>query len=152
MRNRFYTVLNSVSTKVILLIIVLVLPLNLIAIIAVNSTLNTVVERTILMEQDFANSYMSDISLRMDNTQSLLHYFSSKDSDFIQMKMQREDNYDYQSAKLKSYYHLETIAGMIDGGDGFYFYNKYVDDIMVSSENTGHSSVINHIKKYAESW
>ena len=132
MRNRFYTVLNSVSTKVMLIIIVLVFPLNLIAIIAVNSTLNTVVERTVLMEQDYANSYMSEISLRMDNTQSLLHYFSSEDTDFIQMKMQREDNYDYQSAKLKSYYHLNTMAEMIDGGDGFYFYNKYVDDIMVA--------------------
>jgi len=148
MGKKIYTILNSTSAKVMLLIIVLVLPLNVIAIIAVNSTLDTVVEQVRLMEQDRANSYMADISTRMDNTLSLLHYLASKNSDFIKMNMQKENNYDYQSAKLKSYYHLKAMAGMIDGGDGFYYFNKYIDDIIIYSDQKKDNSTIEDLTEF----
>lgn len=125
-RRLFY----SISTKVILFIIALVLPLNLIAIMESNTVIGTLEEKAKISSQNLADTYMSQIGVRMANTQSLLYYFLA-DPDLTKMKLQSENTYDYQSSKLKVLNSIGNMASMTEGGDGYFYYFKKIDDILV---------------------
>lgn len=134
MKNRIHRLLNSISTKVIIIIIVLVFPLNILAITENKKVIDIMVEQNRASAQTIADTFMSEIESRMENTQTLLYYFLTENPDCIQMKLQKENNYTYQSSKLKLYYNLRTMAGMTDGGDGYFYYMKKVEDILAYDE------------------
>jgi Predicted signal transduction protein with a C-terminal ATPase domain len=134
--KRINRIFNSISIKVILVIIILVLPLNLIAIMESNTVIDTIVEQARISSQNFADTYMDEIGVKMANTQSLLFYFLSENSDLIKMKLQKENNYSYQSAKYKFFYSLKNMASMTDGAEGYFYYMKKVDDMLVYNNST----------------
>jgi sensor histidine kinase YesM len=134
MKDKIHRLLNSISTKVIIIIIVLVFPLNLLAITENKKVIDIMIEQNRASAQTIADTFMSDIESRMENTQTLLYYFLTENPDCIRMKLQKENNYTYQSSKLKLYYSLRTMAGMTDGGDGYFYFMKKVDDILVFDE------------------
>jgi len=131
----------SISTKVIFLIIVLVLPLNLIAIMESNMVIDTMEEQTRMSLQNFADTYMGQIEAQMANTQSLLYYFLT-DTDFIKMNLETEKTYDYQRAKHKFFNSLKNMANMTNGVDGYFYYMKKIDDTIVYDSNPAESGQI----------
>lgn len=133
-RRMFY----SISTKVILFIIILVLPLNLIAIMETNSVMNTLIEQARFSSQSYSDAFMVQIGSRMANTQSLLYYFLT-DQDFIRMKLQTETTYQYQSAKNKVFNSLVNMAGMTDGGDGYFYHMENQNDTLIYDSNPSQS-------------
>lgn len=136
MKKNLGRLFNSISTKVILIMLVMVLPLNFIAIIANKKAIDTMVNQNKMSAQTLADTFTSDIESRMANTHTLLYYFLNKNPDCIQMKLQEEDNYTYQSSKQKLYYSLRSMGGMTDGGDGYFYYMKKMKDVVVYDENT----------------
>ena len=103
MRKKIETFFSSASMKVILIIIVLVLPLNVIALLEASASIRTTVEQVAMTEQNLADIYMAGLNMRMKNANSLLFYFISEDPNCIRMIQQREAGYDYSSAKMKFY-------------------------------------------------
>lgn len=133
---------HSISTKVILVIIILVLPLNLSAMAANDMAIRTMVEQARLSAQNLADTNMTEIAGRMENTLSLLYYFLTEDSDLTKMKLQEEASYDYWSSKYRFFHNLKNMASMTDGGDGYFYYMKKIENLVVygSSSDTGKAS------------
>ncbi len=135
MKRRMSQLFNSISTKVILIIVILVLPLNVLAIIANEKVIDTMINQNKMTAQTLADTFVSEVESRMSNTQTLLYYFLTKNPDCIQMKLQQEDNYKYQSSKQRFYYSLRDMGSITDGGDGYFYYMKKVKDAVVYDEN-----------------
>ena len=140
MKNRIHRLYNSISIKVISIIIILVLPLNIIAIEENKKVMDTMIEQNRASAQTLADTFMSEIGSRMENSQTLLYYFLTENPDCIRMKLQTEKNYTYQSSKYKLHYGLKTMAGMTDGGDGYFYYMKKVNDVLVYDERPEESN------------
>ncbi len=140
MKKRVRRLFNSISTKVIFIMIVLVLPLNLIAIVANEKVIETMIEQNKTSAQTLADTFMSEVGTRMKNTQALLYYFLTENPDCIRMKLQEENNYTYQSSKYKLYYSLKTMASMTDGGDGYFYHMKKVNDTIIYDESPEESN------------
>jgi len=120
------------------MILILVLPLNLIAIIQANIIIGTMEEQTRKSLQSFAETYIAQVGVRMANAQSLLYYFLS-DSDFIIMKLQEENTYVYQSMKYKFVNRLKNMASMTDSADGYFYYIKKLNDLIIYDNNPSES-------------
>lgn len=144
MKMRIRRLFNSISTKVILIMLVMVLPLNIIAIIANEKVIDTMVDQNKMSAQTLADTFSSEIETRMSNTLTLLYYFLTKNPDCIQMKLQEENNYTYQSSKQKLYYSLKSMGSMTDGGDGYFYYMKNLKDVVVYDENPKDSNKLYH--------
>ncbi len=140
MKKRARRLFNSISTKVILIMIVLVLPLNVIAIVANEKVIDTMINQNKMSAQTLADTFVSEIESRMANTHTLLYYFLTENPDCIRMKLQKENNYMYQSSKHKLYYSLRTMGNITDGGDGYFYYMKKVKDTVVYDENPNESN------------
>lgn len=115
---------DTISIKVLLLIIVMVLPLNIIALLETKVAIETTVDQVIMSEQALADLYMSNLEMRMENSISLLYQFVSEDVNCIRMVGQPQDEYSYRMARNKFFYTLRRIAEMTNGADGYYFYMK----------------------------
>ena len=73
MKKRVCHLFNSISTKVILIMLVMVLPLNLIAIIANEKVIDTMVNQNKMSAQTLADTFTSEIETQMTNTHTLLY-------------------------------------------------------------------------------
>lgn len=122
-------IFSSLSGKVILLVIILILPLNIIAIEASNQAITHLVKQARLSEQNLADAYMATLKVRMENAQSMLSNFYSEDEDCISMTIQTDRGYQYQSARQRFLAKLKRLAAVSEGGDGYYFYSGRVDDL-----------------------
>ncbi|MGC6176890.1 sensor histidine kinase [Lacrimispora sp. 38-1] len=140
MQKKIHRLFNSISTKVILIIFILVLPLNLIAIVQNQRVIDTMIEQNRASAQTLADAFTYDIGSRMVNTQTLLFYFLMENPDCIRMKLQNENNYTYQSSKLKLYYNLKKMEGMTNGGDGYFYFMKKVNDTLIYDKNPKESN------------
>jgi len=130
-KNFIRRFMDSVSGKVTITILILVLPLNILAFFSANRAMNKVEEYAVLVEQNIADSYMMDVAVKMDNTLSLLYYLQTEDSSSIRMMLQPEDDYQYMSAKMKCFYTTKHMAKLISGGDGYFYYLKKKEDFMI---------------------
>ncbi|ODR33745.1 sensor histidine kinase [Eisenbergiella tayi] len=147
MNKKVAVIINSVSTKVIVIIIILVLPLNIIALSEASASINTTLDQVRMTEQNMADIYMANMSMRMKNANSLLFYFISEDSNCIRMIQQRETGYSYKSAKLKFYTSLRRLADMTDGADGYFYYMRRIDDFLVYGTSAEVSRIRSQLKE-----
>ena len=70
----------SISLKLFVIILVLVLPLNILPLIAVNKTVDKVKTNTRLLMQSIADVQMAHLEEWMDNGISLLFYMQNEDN------------------------------------------------------------------------
>ena len=82
--------MKSISAKMLCLLMMLILPLNMLAIIESTNAIGAVIEQAGLMEQNIADEYMAELAARMDNMQSLLYYLATKDANCIRMQAQKD--------------------------------------------------------------
>lgn len=123
-------VYRSISTKLIVIILLLVIPLNILAHYGVTATTDRLMKQVSLTEQNLVDNYMSELSARMKNTSSLLYYYLTEDANCMRMVKSRATGYEYDSAKLRCYYSIKHMAGLIAGGDGYFYYMKSMDDLL----------------------
>ena len=90
----------SIYRKVILFVLLLVLPLNLLALSVTRKAIDTTIEQTTATDRQFAENGIEQLNKRMASAFSMLYYFATEDSDCIQMMRQR-DEYSYVTAKNK---------------------------------------------------
>lgn len=126
MKKMFY----PLSRRVIFLVLFLILPLNFIAIKASNQAIDHLVEQTRLVEQNLADAYMSSLSARMVSAQTILSNFYNEDEDCIFMLTPTDKNYLYQISRQRFFTKLKRISSVSEGGDGYFFYSKKVDDLL----------------------
>lgn len=114
--------LNSVSVKIFITILCMVLPINIIAFCATDLAIKKTIEQVCLAKQDIANIRMADMEEKMNASTTLLSNMILKDLDAITMFLQREDKEHYTLAKLRFFAKLRNEIKMINGADGYYFY------------------------------
>ena len=137
MSMKWKKLFQSVSTKVVFIIVIMIFPLNLIAVQATNFAAEYLKNQARQSGQNLADAYMTEVVSRMENTQNLLTYFLYTDVDCIGMAQQKKDDYNYQSSKLKFYYKLRDMAEMMDGGNGYFYYVKTLNDLTLYHEKSG---------------
>ena len=146
--------LESVSTKVILVIIVLVLPLNILTIIYTNQSRNTMLEQAEEGVRKIADSYMQELESRMEISKSFLNYFLSEDADFIEMKLfpasDAPGNYQYESARSRFYYKIRSLAEMTNGADGYFYYLKNKKDSIAWASPDGQKKLAGYLDTLVE--
>lgn len=130
MKKKICHLLDYVYVKVIVIILILVFPLNIIAIKQNASSINAMLEQTKLTMQNLADNYMKDLYTRMENTQNILVHFLQEDVDCIEMREQPEDEYKYESSKMRFHYSLTNIGGLINGADGYFYYMEKKQDML----------------------
>lgn len=130
MKYKILHVFDHVYAKVIVIILLLIFPLNIIAIKQNAGSMDAMLEQARLTTQNLADNYMSDVNARMENTQSILVHFLQEDVDCIVMREQPEDDYKYESAKMRFYYNLKNIGGLINGADGYFYYMNKKQDML----------------------
>lgn len=146
MKRRIHYILNSVSTRVILIIIALILPLNALVIIYMNNAKNTMIEQAEFNSQKLADYYMQTLNARMNNAKSLLSYFMTKDEDCIRIKIKNNGNYEYEESKMKFHYKLRNMAEMTDGADGYFYYYRENEDSIIYGNADGGNEMVTQIK------
>lgn len=138
--HRFFT---SISTQVLFIIAVLVVPLNIIAILGCNAALDEMTNQTVKAYQNLCDNSMDELRERMGKTQSMLYYLSEENPDYLSMQLQTKFCYDYLSAKYRFYYSLKNLDSVTNGADGYFYFFRSVDDIFVypgvSTQNSGES-------------
>ena len=153
-RGSKFKFLQSVSTKVILVIIILILPLNILTIIYTNQARDTMTTQARDGIQKIADSYMQELSSRMDISRSFLSYFLSEDADFISMKLYPGENYaaeyTYQSAKSRFYYKIRSLAEMTNGADGYFYYLNNKKDFVVWASPDGQKKLAGYLENMGE--
>lgn len=140
----------SISLKLFVIILVLVLPLNILSLIAVNKAVDKVKTNTRLMMQSIADVQMAHLEERMDNGISLLFYMQNRDSDCLKMLRQQDDSYEYESAKLKTYYGLKQMSSMINGGEGYFLYMQNKDDFLIYNSASGEKEYEAGLENYIQ--
>lgn len=140
--------MKSISIRVIIIFVLLIFPLNFLAIFQADAMISNTVEQVRMAEQNVADVYANMLKTRMENAASMLHYFRTEDPDCLAMTVQSEaQSYEYKSAKQKLYAKLKNMAGMIDGAKGYYYYFPKVDDILVSGDFYMRGSQVNELKE-----
>lgn len=140
--------INSVSVKVMIIFVLLIFPLNFLAVFQANTMLENTVEQVKNAQQNMVNVYANTLEVRMENTASLLHYFQTEDMDCLSMAAQTDSKaYAYQRAKQKLYAKMKNMAGMIDGSSSYFYYFPRVDDIFVCSDPYIGSTAVDRLKE-----
>lgn len=124
----------TIYRKVVLFVLLLVLPLNLLALSVTRKAIDTTIEQTTATDRQFAENGIEQLNKRMASAFSMLYYFATEDSDCIQMMRQR-DEYSYVTAKNKFFVALKKLAYMTDGADGYFFFlQKKQDSLYYGNE------------------
>lgn len=113
--------------KIILFIVLLIFPLNLIAISVTRKAVDTTVDQMEMADHQLASTHMKELGIRMRAAISMLYYFSTDDTDCIQM-MRQQSGEDYVKAKLQFFVKLQNWAYLADGADGYFYYLKKTND------------------------
>lgn len=74
----------TIYRKVVLFVLLLVLPLNLLALSVTRKAVDTTIEQTTATDRQFAENGIAQLNKRMDSAFSMLYYFVTEDSDCIQ--------------------------------------------------------------------
>lgn len=142
MLKKLLRAFDYVYVKVIVTIIILVFPLNIIAIRQNESSMSAIIEQTRLTTQNLADNYMNEVNTRMENSQSILVHFLQEDPNCLLMKKQSADDYEYASAKMRFHYTLKTSGGMINGADGYFYYMDKKQDVLAWGKSVVGSNIL----------
>lgn len=130
-----------------MIIIILVLPLNIIAITYANEARRTIIEQAEFSSQRLADYHMQQLESEMEAARVLLTFFLNQDTDFQKMKNMALYGYEYESVKLKFYYRLQKMAETVSGVDGYYYYFPKRQDGVVYGNSDGEQRLVKTLWK-----
>lgn len=139
---------SSVSTKVILVMLIVILPFNIFTIILSDLSVKNVTRQARLSVENVMQSYMTDMKARMDNVVSLLYMYIMKkgNADAVTLMKQQEDDA-YDMAKYRFYFYFKDIAGISKSTSGAFLYLEKMDDLLIwNMDSTIHS--LDQMKAY----
>lgn len=141
MKQRDYKIFKYAYVKVIITMILLISPINILLIIQYRNTTDFLVKQAEFITQNLADDTMNELNTKMENAYDILNHFLQEDADCIRMRKQ-EDGYGYDSAKMKTYYNLKTMGSMINGGDGYFYYMRQKNDILLWGQSAPRINVM----------
>lgn len=121
---------QSISTKVFVIMLILVLPFNILAIMLSRAAVDSMIEQARISVKNVMENYVTDMQNNMQAAEYLLWSMKNEESDGLTLARQEEGN-DYQAARIRLYYKLMNGMRLADGTDGYFFYMKDLDDILV---------------------
>lgn len=108
---------------------VLVLPLNIVAIILSNVTMHSMVEEAEVSVQNVLEAYMSEIESKMTTTGYFLYTVRNEEAETLAM-LNAADSISYENTKIHFYYKVNNLRTLVNGADVYFFYVTDRDDIM----------------------
>lgn len=121
--------------KVLLFVLLLILPLNLVALSVTREAMNATTQQMEVTDYEFAQSCMTSLEAKMDSAFSLLYFFTTSDADCIRM-MRQQSGPSYSAAKYSFFVSLKNLAYMTNGADGYFFYLQKTQDCLFYSGNS----------------
>lgn len=135
LKPAFSYLYQSVSTKVFIVIIALVLPLNIFAIMLSEMAVRNVTEQTRISVSNIMHNHITSMESRMEYTTALLYSMKNNDKDAIILSKQQGDN-DYYMAKYRFFNTIRTTLTVSDAADGTFMYMGEVDDLLLLNMDT----------------
>jgi sensor histidine kinase YesM len=132
---------------VVLIILVLVLPLNILAIVLSHTAIEAMTEQAKISVTSVMENYITELQNRMDDAGYLLWNMKNEDTDGTILTKQ-EGGEQYLAARVRFYHKLLNNMRMANGADGYFFYMTKLDDIIVW-DNTGTNKIAG--EKFAKS-
>lgn len=122
--------LNSISTKVFLIMMILVLPFNVLAIMLSRASIQSMNEQAQISVRNVMENYLTDLQNNMQAAEYLLWSMKNEEQDGLMLAKQ-EGGEDYEGAKIRFYYKLLNSSRLADGTDGYFFYMADLKDTLV---------------------
>ena len=121
MKGRLYEIWNSVSMKIVLTMLLLILPLNVIVLIYTYNMQENMIERACSGSQKRAEYFMQSLSNTMENAAALLWHFTTEDEDCMRLLDKSISDYERDLAKQQLYYKIRNMASMTNGADAYFY-------------------------------
>ncbi len=126
---------ESIRSKIIIIMVLLILPLNLLAITSTRKAIDVVKDQASLTMDSVTIQYMQ----RLDNYIEQIHYYfydiSENDEDFIRLsKQKKSDSYYLSQTAIAEKFRTRIMT--TSGGDGYFYYGTTQNDFLLVMPNT----------------
>ena len=122
--------LHSISTKMLLLMLVIILPFNILAIWLSERTMSIVIEQARISVQNSMNTYLSNLDYKMETTANLLYNLRYTDPYGLTV-IKQTGGEKYEGAKVNFYYSQKKYYETTNVTDVWFIYMKKLEDIIV---------------------
>ena len=143
---------TSVSMKVILTMLLLILPLNVIVLIYTYNMQENMIERAESGNQKRAEYFMQSLSNTMENAAALLRHFALEDEDCICLLDKNISDYAKDSAKLRLYYKIRNMAEMTNGADAYFYDFRGNGECLIYANADGSSELNTQLRLFLEQY
>lgn len=151
-KNKIRNIFTSVSSRILLIIIALVLPLNVIAIVYTDRAVSSIEEQARFNIQKIADYNMQELKNRMEVAQTFLTYFLTEDPDCVTMRRSDIDDYTFDISKMKTYSKIRNMAAMSAGGDGYFYYCTDRDDGLIYVNADKQAELQGHLQRILQNY
>ncbi len=121
---------RSISTKIMLIMIALILPFNILSIMLGNRTMESIEEQAGAAVETVLNNTASGLLNRMQNSQFLVYNIRYKKAEGLTMARQADDSA-YAAAKIHLYYDIKAELELMDAADVVYFFMTDINDVLI---------------------
>lgn len=130
---------RSVTVKIFLIIVILILPFNLVSVFTANQSVKTAKNQIIVSMESISNLYIQQLDNRINATNYFLYELEERDVDFIRVLAQEEKDADYFRSSTNLVKKLTTNINTTGSADVYFCYKEDFSDfyITMSSEMTG---------------
>lgn len=129
-----------------MIIVILVLPLNVLGIIASNKMMKSLVEQTRLSISNIADMYIALLHDRMYKTDYFLYYIRTEDINGVEMFKQEGDS-NYLHAKYRLASTINDQLDLYNGADCYYFYMPKIEDMLICAKSGDYENMQN-LRRY----
>lgn len=133
-RSKFSNFRKSISTKVLLVLILFILPINLLALGVSELALKNSREQTAHSVRNVIRNHLSDTEIRMEHMVSLLYSMRTNNENGRILTGQRGDT-EYDLARQFFYRDFSSTVELTDSGDGAFLYMGKLDDLLIWNLN-----------------
>lgn len=146
--------LDSINTKIIVVIILSILPLNLLVIVSIAKSIAVIEDQARLSMENVANLYVRQLDNRIFSINYYFYDLYERDADFIRLTGQlRDDAYVIAQTAVAQKFrtHIETT----NSADGYFFQAKEAKDslfVMPGSRFASDPAASRSVRKELEKW
>lgn len=121
---------NSLSIRVILVVVALILPLNIYALYSAVRSQEVIIEQTVNSMHNIANIYMNDIEVKMMTINNFILELEERDKNLEDIaRAQYWDNYYISAMGLRDT--LDTHIAVYDDADLYFYYSEAMEHGML---------------------
>lgn len=147
-KSKLCDMFSSVSMKIILIMLLMILPLNIIVLIYTYNMQESMIERVEFNHQKRAEYCMQSLSNIMDNARALLSHFAMEDQDCVRLLDKNATDYARESIGLQLYYKIKNMASMTDGADGYFFDFRETGERIIYTNADGENELNTRIRNF----